>query len=356
MQQCITSPKKRQRTQESFIRKEGKANVELCVKLWIRYQKVAKKTSIRAFADFIGEAESTVRYILRKGTTADRLAFWLPAKRKREYVDLSPKLAVAETRRRAANKGPRGKVTTFFVNAFAEKYPEKKSVFYALDTLCKEPHNYYIPYRSTVYRLMARGELLDKNGKPLIHQHYRKKQGRGPIPVNPPRNHAPKHMVDELPLAARHHTESGHFQMDTVHSPNGHSGLLTLIDPYHDDPNEPRRFYLYHLPTITQAAVTDALRHFRRDCRANGHELKTILTDNGPEFLHEDTLEALLHVPIYYCHPYSAWEKGSIERHRYRLLRTYHPKTTDFSKVSRREFKRTHHLIVHYPRTPQKVS
>ena len=72
---------------------------------------------------------------------------------------------------------------------------------------------------------------------------------------------------------------------------------------------------------------------------------------HGSEFLHEDTLEAL-----YYCHPYSAWEKGSIERHRYRLLRLYCPKSTDFSKLSPRALKQTHRLIVHYPHTPKKVS
>ena len=110
---------------------------------------------------------------------------------------------------------------------------------------------------------------------------------------------------------------------------------------------------MYALPTISQASVTSALRCFRRDLRANGHELKTILTDNGSEFLHEDTLEALLHVPIYYCHPYSAWEKGSIERHN-RLLRLYCPKSTNFSKLSPRTLKQTHRLIVHYPHSPKR--
>ena len=113
-------------------------------------------------------------------------------------------------------------------------------------------------------------------------------------------------MIDDLPPAARHHTEPGHFQMDTVHSSGGRGGILTLVDPNYGDPTALRRFYMYALPTISQASVTSALRCFRRDLRANGHELKTILTDNGSEFLHEDTLEALLHVPIYYCHPYSA--------------------------------------------------
>ena len=100
--------------------------------------------------------------------------------------------------------------------------------------------------------------------------------------------------------------------------------------------------------------MTTALRRFRRDLRANGHELKTLLTDNGPEFLHEDSLEALLLVPIYYCHPYCAWEKGSVERHN-RLLRTYHPKSTDFSKLSPHTLRQTRHLIVHYPRSPRKA-
>ena len=104
-------------------------------------------------------------------------------------------------------------------------------------------------------------------------------------------------MIDDLPQAALDHTEPGHFQMDTVHSSDGRSGLLTLVAPYHVDPEEPRRFYMYFLPALTQDAVTAALRHFRRDLRANGHELKTLLTDNGPEFLHADKIEASLRAP-----------------------------------------------------------
>ena len=131
-------------------------------------------------------------------------------------------------------------------------------------------------------------------------------------------------MIDDLPPAARHHTEPGHFQMDTVHSSGGRGGILTLVDPNYGDPTALRRFYMYALPTISQASVTSALRCFRRDLRANGHELKTILT-------------------------------GSIERHN-RLLRLYCPKSTNFSKLSPRTLKQTHRLIVHYPHSPKKVS
>ena len=303
----------------------------------------------------IGEKPSTVRYILKKGSTAKRLTWYLPDKKRWEYLDLSPGFAVEETRRRNANKGPRSKVSNFFVRDFAKAYEEKKSVTYALKALHEASPDADLPKRSTVYRLMDKGELRDARGRPLTHRRY-KKNRRKPASTDVPRNHAPKHMVDDLPPAARHHTEPGHFQMDTVHSSGGRGGILILVDPHHGNPTAPRRFYMYALPTISQASVTSALHRFRRDLRANGHELKTILTDNGSEFLHEDTLEALLHVPIYYCHPYSAWEKGSIERHRYRLLRLYYPKSTNFSKLSPRALKQTHRLIVHYPHTPKKVS
>ncbi len=340
--------------QESCIRKNGKVDVEAFIRYWNMYRKSVARPSVRAFARMIGEKPSTVRYILKKGITAKRLRWYLPDKKRWEYLDLSPGFAVEETRRRNANKGPRGKVSNFFARDFAKVYSKTKSVTYTLKVLHEISPNAYLPSRSTVYRLMDKGELRDARGRPLTHRRY-KKNRRKPASTDVPRNHAPKHMVDDLPPAARHHTEPGHFQMDTVHSSGGRGGILTLVDPHHGNPTAPRRFYMYALPTISQASVTSALRCFRRDLHANGHELKTILTDNGSEFLHEDTLEALLHVPIYYCHPYSAWEKGSIERHN-RLLRLYCPKSTNFSKLSPRALKQTHRLIVHYPHTPKKVS
>ena len=36
---------------------------------------------------------------------------------------------------------------------------------------------------------------------------------------------------------------------------------------------------------------------------------------------------------IYYCHSYSAWEKGTNENHN-RMIRRWYPKGTNFDKVS----------------------
>ena len=167
MQQCATSPQKRRRTQESLIREGGKADAVLCVKFWKRDKRTAHDPSIRKFAKLIGEAESTVRTILNKGTTAGRLTYWLPDQKKRGYFDLSPAFAAEETRRRASNKGPRGKISTRFTHAFAEAYATKKSVTYALKALRETPHDYHIPSRSAVYRLMGSGELQGKTANRL---------------------------------------------------------------------------------------------------------------------------------------------------------------------------------------------
>ena len=53
--------------------------------------------------------------------------------------------------------------------------------------------------------------------------------------------------------------------------------------------------------------------------------------------------------PIYYCQPYSAWEKGSIERHRYRPLRLP-AQIHRLLQASPRALKQTCHLF------PQKES
>ena len=52
---------------------------------------------------------------------------------------------------------------------------------------------------------------------------------------------------------------------------------------------------------------------------------------------------------VYYCHPYSSWERGSNENAN-SMIRRRHPKGTDFSKVSAAEIAATEEWINNYPR------
>lgn len=64
-------------------------------------------------------------------------------------------------------------------------------------------------------------------------------------------------------------------------------------------------------------------------------ELKTITTDNDLLLQHHKELEKLLNVKIYFCHPYSSWEKGTVENIN-GVIRKDIPKGSDISKYSKR--------------------
>lgn len=44
-------------------------------------------------------------------------------------------------------------------------------------------------------------------------------------------------------------------------------------------------------------------------------EMQSISTDNDLLWLHHAQLDQALGVKLYFCHPYSSWEKGSIENY-----------------------------------------
>jgi IS30 family transposase len=52
---------------------------------------------------------------------------------------------------------------------------------------------------------------------------------------------------------------------------------------------------------------------------------------------------------IYYCHPYSSFEKGSTEKQN-GMIRRRHPKGSDFAKVSARSLRDTEEWLNNYPR------
>lgn len=81
---------------------------------------------------------------------------------------------------------------------------------------------------------------------------------------------------------------------------------------------------------------------------------KSITVDNGSEFALADQLEQSCitgdkRTKVYYCHPYSSWERGSNENVN-GMIRRRHPKGTDFSKVTAEEIAATENWINSYPR------
>lgn len=63
---------------------------------------------------------------------------------------------------------------------------------------------------------------------------------------------------------------------------------------------------------------------------------KILLTDNGKEFTLQTLLEALPNSNIFYCHPYSSYEKGSIENN-HELIRRVIPKGVSLKSYSQKD-------------------
>jgi IS30 family transposase len=64
---------------------------------------------------------------------------------------------------------------------------------------------------------------------------------------------------------------------------------------------------------------------------------KTLTLDNGAEFAYSRLIELERRyegLKLYYCDPYAAWQKGSVENSN-RDVRWYIPKGTNFDEVSK---------------------
>jgi len=78
-------------------------------------------------------------------------------------------------------------------------------------------------------------------------------------------------------------------------------------------------------------------------------QVKTITGDNGREFSEHYAISKSLDCQFYFCHPYSSFERGSIERMN-RVIRALYPKKTDFHKIDKDLFQTHIDLINFKPR------
>lgn len=75
----------------------------------------------------------------------------------------------------------------------------------------------------------------------------------------------------------------------------------------------------------------------------------TLTFDNGKEFARFKELEQAFDANVYFCHPYSSWEKGSIENTN-GLIRQYVPKGTNILELSQENLNRIAEKLNNRPR------
>ena len=88
--------------------------------------------------------------------------------------------------------------------------------------------------------------------------------------------------------------------------------------------------------------------------RAFRETFKTITCDNGVEFLDAEGIEKSIstkqpRTTLYYCHPYSSYERGTNENIN-RMIRRFFPKGTNFDDVTPAQVAAVESWINNYPR------
>ncbi|MEI7473731.1 MAG: IS30 family transposase [bacterium] len=133
--------------------------------------------------------------------------------------------------------------------------------------------------------------------------------------------------IDFRPIEANKREELGHFEADTVVSCRGSkSALLVIAD---------RATRMIKIKKLAQKTAEQASNAIVYALNKNNiiKIAKTITYDNGCEFCWHEKVNENLKVKSFFCKPYHAWEKGTIENLN-TLIRRFFPKGTDFDKIS----------------------
>ena len=131
--------------------------------------------------------------------------------------------------------------------------------------------------------------------------------------------------IDERPQEANERKEFGHFEADTIFSRNSLSALLVMADRLS------RRTKIRKLTRKTAQQASSQIVFALKDY--NIIHLKTMTYDNGTEFCYHEKVNEEMKMQSYFCKPYHAWEKGTVENIN-GLIRRFFPKGTNFDNIT----------------------
>ncbi len=156
--------------------------------------------------------------------------------------------------------------------------------------------------------------------------------------------------IEKRPEEVNTRTIFGHWEMDCVEGKKKSKKTLLVLTE-----RVTRKEIIIPMQDQTAASVKAALDRLERKYgRRFKIVFKSITVDNGSEFSDCAGMERSINgkdkrTIIYYCHPYSAYERGSNENLN-RMIRRRFPKGTDFGKVTAKQIKQSEEWINRYPR------
>ena len=201
----------------------------------------------------------------------------------------------------------------------------------------------------TLYNYIDKGVFLNLTNKNLPVKRNKK---RGYKKVRVQKRASVGTSIEERPEYIKDRKEFGHWEMDSVVGKRGKSKNTFLVLTERKTRNE----IIFKLPDHSATEVVKAVDRLEITWGSMFSDVfKTITVDNGTEFSYFNELERSCTKPdekrtkVYYCHPYSSWERGSNENNN-KMVRRIVPKGTNFDSMTDDEVLDMQIWINGYPR------
>lgn len=199
----------------------------------------------------------------------------------------------------------------------------------------------------TLYNYIDQGLLRVRNMDLLLK--IRRKPKKNVIKAN---KRIYGESITQRPKAVEERKEFGHWEIDTiVGKRSGDQALLTLTE------RKSREHLIIPLASKSSQAVDNAIKELKvKFASLFNHIFKSITADNGSEFSNLNSHG----IKVYFAHPYSAWERGTNERHN-GLVRRFIPKGKAIKDLTNSQIERIQNWCNNLPRkilgykTPEEV-
>lgn len=301
------------------------------------------KTPVKTIAEYLGVHVSTIYREIKRGEYQHLNSEWIYEKR------YSCDIAHEKYRNNLKEKGAQIKLGKD--HSYAE-YIERRIVEDRLSpgAVLGEIKRNNIKFDTTIsvntlYKYIERGYFLRLSIKHLSIKSRHIKHRRSVTVKRAPRGTS----IEKRPIEILERKCFGHWEMDCVCGPTLET-LLVLTERL------TRKEIIILLENQKAESVVKALNMLeRRFGRKFKQIFKSITVDNGVEFSDFNGLERSIYgknnkrTSLYYCHPYSSYERGTNERIN-REIRRLIPKGSDLSRYTREEIQRVEDWVNDYPR------
>jgi len=297
-------------------------------------------------AKALGKCERSIYYEIDRGLCLQQTTDY-------EFVErYCPEVAERKYREYLKEKGPELKIG--HDHAFAKRLEElivkqRFSPGAALAEIRKGKKKYDTDIcENTVYNYIYRGDVFLVLTEEHLHEKGRRRYAERSKQqaAKAPRGTS----IESRPKEIKKRGSFGHWEMDSVIGCKGSKKTLLVLTE-----RRTRMGIVVLLEDHTSASVVRAINRLERRFGKLFYKLfKSITVDNGCEFQDFEGIE-IAHrrkgkrTIVFFCHPYSAFERGSNENMN-RLIRRFFPKGTDFDNVTKEQVAEAERWINHYPR------